>query len=74
MGKVHTEPKYIKTYIVLDDGETYGWMEDCQLVRVTLKGEEVLHEYEDGSIKSLLFYHDPEGLYEATTIFDEEAA
>ena len=62
------EPKYVKSYVVLDDGETYCSLEGCTIVRVAEAGEELL-ENMDG-IKSLLRDYEPDGLYKRTPIPD----
>lgn len=53
------EPKYVKTYVVLDDGETYAELEGCTLVMVTEKGQKLMEDM-DG-IKGLADYENADG-------------
>ena len=55
------EPEYVKTYVVLDDGETYSEIEFCRIIRVTEAGEELIYDM-DG-ISGLLDDYEPDGLY-----------
>ena len=58
------EPNYVKTYVVLDDGETYAEIGGCRIVTVTEEGQELM-ESMDG-IKSLLRDVEFDGLYRWT--------
>ena len=53
-------PKNLKTYVVLDDGETYAEIDGCTIVMVTEEGQKLMEDM-DG-IKSLGDY-EPDGLY-----------
>ena len=58
-------PNYVKTYVVLDDGETYAELDGCTIVRVTEEGQELMEDM-DVSAANLLEDYEPDGLYQWT--------